>query len=76
VYLAACISRTEEKRIVQQNFVFCADLPDLENALLWSMRAWVIGHCRHADVSAQIEEVLAKLGTAEAAGDLDRFMGP
>jgi hypothetical protein len=49
-------------------------LPMLDNALLWSMQAWVVGHCRGADVSARIADLYADLGAPEATGFLDGFM--
>lgn len=58
----------------REYLVRAGGLPDAENALLWATRAWVIGHCRRVDVTARIEAVLARLGAAEAAHDLNRFM--
>jgi hypothetical protein len=51
-----------------------SELPELENALLWCMRAWVIGHCNHRKVADRIETVLGALGAAAAVADLDGFM--
>jgi hypothetical protein len=51
-----------------------ADLPVLENALLWSMRAWTIGLSRGIPVEERIEELFAKLGAPEAAGQLYGFI--
>jgi hypothetical protein len=59
---------------MQGKTVPAAELPVPENALLWSMRAWVIGHCRRLDVYGRIEGVLAQLGASEAAHDLNGFM--
>jgi hypothetical protein len=59
---------------MQGETVLAAELPVPENALLWSMRAWVIGLCRHLDVSCRIERVLAQLGASEATYDLNGFM--
>ena len=50
------------------------NLPDAERALLWVMRAWVIGHCRDEDVSERIAAMLAKLGARGSLVHLDRFM--
>ncbi len=52
----------------------CSELPELENALIWCMRAWVIGHCNHRKVSDGIESVFAALGVASAVADLYGFM--
>jgi hypothetical protein len=49
-------------------------LPVLDNALLWTMQAWVVGHCRDAEVVGRIADVYAELGAPEAAGYLDGFM--
>src|SRR5690242_3544680 len=51
-----------------------ADLPMLENALLGSMRAWTIGLSRGIPVEERIEELFAKLGAPEAAGQLYGFI--
>jgi hypothetical protein len=51
-----------------------APLPLLEDTLLWSMRAWVIGHCRNVNVAARIGEVFEHLRAPAAAGYLDGFM--
>jgi len=51
-----------------------ADLPMLENALLWSMRAWTIGLTRGIPVEERIEELFAKIGVPEAAGQLYGFI--
>ncbi|HTT82581.1 MAG TPA: hypothetical protein VMF67_03790 [Rhizomicrobium sp.] len=59
---------------MQGKTVLAAELPVPESVLLWSMRAWVIGHCRRLDVSSRIERVLAQLGASEAAHDLNGFM--
>jgi hypothetical protein len=52
----------------------CTGLPMLENALLWAMRAWVIGHSRRVDVAERIDRVFDRLGAQGAARHLDRFM--
>lgn len=49
-------------------------LPPLENALLWTMQAWVVGFCRGSDVAKRIADVYGELGAPEAAGYLDGFM--
>jgi hypothetical protein len=49
-------------------------LPLLDNALLWTMQAWVVGQCRGGDVAKRIADVYADLGAPEAAGYLDGFM--
>lgn len=49
-------------------------LPLLDNALLWTMQAWVVGHCRDADVGSRVADIYAELGAPEAAGYLDGFM--
>jgi hypothetical protein len=51
-----------------------AELPALENLLLWCMRAWVIGHCRGVETSARIEQALEQIELPEALGYLDGFM--
>jgi hypothetical protein len=51
-----------------------ADLPMLENVLLWSMRAWTIGLTRGIPVEERIEELFAKIGAPEAAGQLYGFI--
>jgi hypothetical protein len=51
-----------------------AALPMLDNALLWAMQAWVVGHCRGGNVANRIADVFAELGAPEAAGYLDGFM--
>jgi len=52
----------------------CEALPMLDNALLWTMRAWVIGHCRNRDTAERINAVFGKLGAATATGHLGGFM--
>ncbi len=52
-----------------------AELPEMEHALLWSMRVWVIGHCRQQPVSERISAALAKHGLENALPQLDAFMG-
>jgi hypothetical protein len=49
-------------------------LPLPENVLLWSLRAWVIGHNRRIDVVQRIGAVFTQLGASEAASYLDDFM--
>jgi hypothetical protein len=49
-------------------------LPFLENALLWAMRAWVIGHSRKLNVSPQIQNMFDGLGTPGAVDPLNGFM--
>ena len=51
-----------------------AGLPMLENVLLWSMRAWTIGLRRGIPVEERIEELFAKIGAPEAAGQLYGFI--
>ena len=65
---------TEVERHVTRPSQLCTGLPMLENALLWSMRAWVIGHSRRVDVSERIARVFDRLGAPEAARHLDGFM--
>jgi hypothetical protein len=54
--------------------MLCTALPTLENALLWTMRAWVIGRCRNRDTAGRIAEVFGKLGAPACARHLDGFM--
>jgi hypothetical protein len=49
-------------------------LPMLDQALLWTMQAWVVGHCRGGRVASRIADVFGELGAPEAAGYLDGFM--
>ena len=49
-------------------------LPVAENALLWCMRAWVVGLHREIGAERRIEDVLAQLGAPDAAGSLFGFM--
>lgn len=51
-----------------------ADLFFLENLLLWSMRAWVVGLRRGIPVEERIEEVFAKIGAVGAASRMYGFM--
>jgi hypothetical protein len=44
----------------------CTGLPMLEDALLWAMRAWVIGHARRVDVAERIDLVFDRLGAPGA----------
>jgi len=50
------------------------DLFFLENLLLWSMRAWVVGLRRGIPVGERIESVFAKIDAANAAGQMYGFM--
>lgn len=52
----------------------CDDLPGLDHALLWTMRAWVLGECRKRDITDQIQQVFHSLGVPEGSRQLDRFM--
>lgn len=52
----------------------CDALPNLDHALLWTMRAWVLGHCRNRDTGDQIRQVFQTLGVPEGPCQLDRFM--
>lgn len=52
----------------------CDALPSLDNALLWTMRAWVLGVCRKRDTVEQIHHVFQSLGAPEGGHQLDRFM--
>ena len=52
-----------------------AELPELERVLLWSMRVWVIGHCRQQLVSARIATALGEHGLEGSLPELDAFMG-
>ena len=65
---------TDADRHVTRPSQSCTGLPMLENALLWSMRAWVIGHSRRVDVADRITRVFDRLGAPEAAKHLDGFM--
>lgn len=49
-------------------------LPIAENALLWCMRAWVVGLHRDIGAERRIEDVLARLGAPIAAEYLFGFM--
>ncbi|MDR3519070.1 MAG: hypothetical protein P4M00_25000 [Azospirillaceae bacterium] len=51
-----------------------AALPSLERLLLWTMRAWVLGHCHGRDAETGIRNVFDRLGTPEAVASLDGFM--
>jgi hypothetical protein len=50
------------------------NLPELEKAILWTMRAWVLGHCRRRPVDERIQTVFDYLNASEAAFHLGRFM--
>jgi hypothetical protein len=52
----------------------CDALPSLDHALLWTMRAWVLGQCRKRDTGEQIRQVFQTLGAPEGDRQLDRFM--
>jgi len=52
-----------------------AELPEAERVLLWSMRVWVIGHCRQQSVSARIATALGAHGLEHSLPELDAFMG-
>jgi len=49
-------------------------LPYLEQLLLWSMRAWVIGFRRSLPVADRLEEVFAGIGAPEAGTHLHGFL--
>ena len=49
-------------------------LPLLENALLWTMRAWAIGHAHNRDTGGLIVDVFDKLGVPGCARHLDGLM--
>ncbi|MGH8753458.1 MAG: hypothetical protein ACREUJ_06230 [Burkholderiales bacterium] len=51
-----------------------ADLFFLENMLLWSTHAWVVGLRRRIPVEERIEEVFTKISAADAAGQMYGFM--
>ena len=51
-----------------------ADLFFLENLLLWSMRAWVVGLRRGIPVEERIEGAFAKIGAADAEGQMYGFI--
>lgn len=50
------------------------DLPMLDGAVLWSMRAWAIGLSRGLDVGAEIAGLFDLLGTPAATPCHDAFM--
>lgn len=52
----------------------CDALPNLDHALLWTMRAWVLGQCRKQDTGDQIRQVFQTLGAPEGDRQLDHFM--
>lgn len=60
--------------LVGSNHARCSELLASENALLWCMRAWVIGHCTNRHTSDRIEAVLAKVGALGAGAEFDGFM--
>ena len=49
-------------------------LPQLEQLLLYSMRAWVIGFCRGLPIAERLDEVFAVIGAPDAAAHLCGFM--
>jgi len=49
-------------------------LPRLETALLWAMRAWVLGLLRDTDVAPRIVAVFTRLGAPEAMASFDGLM--
>src|SRR5882724_5081769 len=49
-------------------------LPHLEQLLLYSMRAWVIGVCRGLAIAERLDEVFAVIGAPDAAAHLCGFM--
>ena len=49
-------------------------LPQLEQLLLYSMRAWVIGFCRGLPIAERLDEVFAVIGAPGAAAHLCGFM--
>ncbi len=51
-----------------------APQPVLERALLWAIRAWVIGLTRRVPVEERIEAMLARLGAPEASSALFALM--
>ncbi len=51
-----------------------SDLPPLEGLMLWTIRAWVIGHCHGKDTAPRIHAVFDQLGVPEAALPLGHFM--
>lgn len=51
-----------------------SELPLLENALLWAIRAWVIGHNRNIDTGGRIGRMFGNLRAPEAVLRLDAFM--
>lgn len=60
--------------LVRSDQARCPELLESENALLWCMRAWVIGYCADRRLSDRIEAALARLGAAEAVAEFDGFM--
>jgi hypothetical protein len=51
-----------------------SDLPSLEGLMLWTIRAWVIGHCHGRDAARGIHAVCDRLGVPEAAFAIGHFM--
>jgi len=51
-----------------------SELPLLENALLWAMRAWVVGQNRNRNITGRITRMFGSLNAPEAAFQLDGFM--
>jgi hypothetical protein len=52
----------------------CDALPNLDRALLWAMRAWVLGQCRKRETGDQIRQVFQTLGAPDGDRQLGRFM--
>lgn len=49
-------------------------LPPLESALLWAMRAWVIGAERHVNVAGRMASLFSLLNAPDGAGYLGGLM--
>lgn len=60
--------------LVNKYVGLCNTLPPLEQSLLWTMRTWVLGHCRGVDFSDRIQTVFDTLRASEASYHLDHFM--
>lgn len=50
------------------------DLSSLENTLLWAMRVWAIGLGRRIPVEEPVVRAFAKLGAADAGGQMQGFV--
>jgi hypothetical protein len=48
--------------------------PGIEAALLWSIRAWVIGFSRGIEVQSRITQLWSRLGVPDAANYIDGMM--